>query len=130
MLFNSFSFLVFLALVTVAYYLAPVRWRWLLLLVASYYFYSTFDFRYLLLLAFATLVAYGFGMILARSPRRAYLLVSVVAELLVLFVFKYFNFFTSALGDLLRSVNGLSAALALPRLQILLPAGLSFYTFS
>jgi alginate O-acetyltransferase complex protein AlgI len=130
LLFNSFAFLGFFAVVTVTYYLAPARWRWLLLLVASYYFYSTFDFRYLLLLGFTTLVAYGFGMLLARRPQRAYLLVGVAVELSVLFIFKYFDFFASALGDLLTSINGLSATLALPRLELLLPAGLSFYTFS
>jgi alginate O-acetyltransferase complex protein AlgI len=130
LLFNSFAFLTFFAVVTVAYYLAPARWRWLLLLVASYYFYSTFDIRYLLLLGFTTLIAYGFGRLLARRPRRAYLLVGVVVEISVLFVFKYFNFFANALGDLLTPINGVSAILALPRLELLLPVGLSFYTFS
>ena len=71
MQFNSFAFLGFFAVVAVLYYLAPQRWRWALLLVASYYFYSSFAPPYMLLLGFATLVAYGFGLAVAREPRPA-----------------------------------------------------------
>ena len=54
MLFNSFAFLAFFAIVVLLYYAVPHRWRWLLLLVASYYFYSAFQTKYVLLLAFST----------------------------------------------------------------------------
>jgi D-alanyl-lipoteichoic acid acyltransferase DltB (MBOAT superfamily) len=134
MLFNSFAFLGFFAVVAILYYAAPVRWRWVWLLIASYYFYSTFQLGYLLLLAYATLVAYAVGWLAAgrRGTTAGKWLIAggVVGELAVLAVFKYFNFFASSLESALGGLGVFSEALALPRLGFLLPAGLSFYTFS
>lgn len=61
MLFNSFAFLGFFAVLALVHYALPSRWRWPLLLLASYYFYSQFQLTYVLLLAYSTLCAYGFG---------------------------------------------------------------------
>jgi alginate O-acetyltransferase complex protein AlgI len=130
MLFNSFYFLGFFALVAVAYYVVPARFRWALLLIASYYFYSTFDLKYLALLAFATLMAYGFGWALGRGPNRAVLTVGILIQLSVLIAFKYFDFFAGSIEGALKSLNVVSETIALPRLNLLLPAGLSFYVFS
>jgi alginate O-acetyltransferase complex protein AlgI len=134
MLFNSFSFLLFFAVVAGVYYAVPHRWRWLLLLVASYYFYSSFALKYLLLLGFATLVAYGAGLMVGgrRDTRtgRLALVAGVAGELSVLVAFKYFDFLMGSFGAVLSRYDVLSETTALPRLGLLLPAGLSFYTFS
>ena len=125
MLFNSFAFIGFFAIVAIVYYALPHRWRWPLLLLLSYYFYSTFDPGYLLLLGFATTVAYLFGRTLAapeRQHRGLLLATGILLELSVLIAFKYVDFVAGTLND--------GFALGLPRLGFLLPAGLSFYTFS
>jgi len=133
-LFNSFVFIGFFALVAVLYWLVPHRFRWLLLLIASYYFYSTYEPRYLILLAAATLVAYAAALYLPGRQKttagRVVLTVTVVAELVVLVVFKYFNFFSESAEGILNDLGAFSEAIALPRLDWLLPAGLSFYVFS
>ncbi len=132
MLFNSFNFLAFFVVVSAVYYASPHRFRWVVLLVASYYFYSTFSLEYLLLLGFATTVAYLAGIAIDQTPggrqARAWLTVGLVAELSVLFVFKYFDFFAATIGDLLgASTEGKPPPL---RLGLPLPVGLSFFTFS
>ena len=133
MLFNSFAFLGFFAVLAVVYYALPWRWRWPLLLVASYYFYSQFQLTYVLLIGYSTLCAYGFGKVLERGRdaggNRWLLAAAVVAQLAVLFLFKYVDFF----AQLLESAFAPLAAgepFALPRLGWLLPAGLSFFVFS
>ncbi|HEX9075967.1 MAG TPA: MBOAT family O-acyltransferase [Anaerolineae bacterium] len=133
MLFNSFSFLIFFAALVVVYYLVPHRFRWILLAVASLYFYATFNVNYVLLLVACTLVAYGAGRAVARTEkpvnRKLVLVTGAIVSLLPLFVFKYFNFFAASLGDLLTTAQ-VTQDPALPKLDWLLPAGLSFYTFS
>ena len=134
MLPNSFNFLLFFAVVVGAYYVVPHRWRWSLLLIGSYYFYSTFDPQYLFLLAATTLVAYGFGIVVAKpfrqTTRRLLLTAGILVELSSLFLFKYFDFLMGSFEPLLTNLNIISDAVALPRLDIILPVGLSFYTFS
>src|SRR5712671_654426 len=130
MLPNSLFFLVFVAIAAAAYYVLPARWRWLLLLVASYYFSSTYDWKYLLLLASMTLVAYLFGRALGRRPHRGLLFVAILIELAVLIGFKYLNFLAQALDELLAIAHVPISEPVLPPLQLTLPAGLSFFTFS
>lgn len=130
MQFNSFAFLGFFAAVAVVYYAVPQRWRWVLLLAASYYFYSTFKLEYVALLAFSTIVAFCTGLAIggrggARS--RAALAAGIVLELAVLAIFKYFDFFAGSFEALFAK---LGTPVALPRLGLVLPVGLSFYTFS
>jgi alginate O-acetyltransferase complex protein AlgI len=129
-LFGSLTFLGFFGIVTALHYAVPARWRWALLLVASLYFYSAFQAQYLLLLGYAAAVAYGAGWKLAawRGTRagRVLLAGAVVAELAALLVFKYFDFLAGSLEALSRPLAGM----ALPRLGLVLPVGLSFYTFS
>ncbi|MGE5265178.1 MAG: MBOAT family O-acyltransferase [Acidobacteriota bacterium] len=133
MLFNSFSFLIFFAALVVVYYLVPHRFRWILLAVASLYFYANFNVNYVLLLVACMLVAYSAGWAVARTEkpvnRKLVLVTGAIVSLLPLFVFKYFNFFAASLGDLLTTAQ-VTQDPALPRLDWLLPAGLSFYTFS
>ncbi len=132
MLFNSFAFLAFFAVLAVLYYAVPSRFRWLLLLVASYYFYSTFQLVYMLLLAYATAVAYVAGIAVARDDpnRRMILAVAIVAELAVLVLFKYADFLLGSVESVLAPLTDPAQRIALPRLEWILPAGLSFFTFS
>lgn len=137
MLFNSFSFLAFFAVVAVAYYALPHRFRWLLLLLASVYFYSTFSPTYLTLLAAVTVVTYVAGRAIGATEdhrRRKLLLgVSVAAVISALLVFKYYDFFVDSLDMLLVRTEGSGVATLFPRfprLDLVLFVGLSFYTFS
>lgn len=126
MLFNTFSFWMFLALVLLVFYAVPFRWGRYVLLVGSYWFYMAWDWRFGGLLAFVTLVNYLVGARLPKAtPRRKTVLmwVAVGGTLGVLGFFKYYDFFAS------------SAALlfGLPedswQLRIILPVGISFFTF-
>src|SRR6516225_2175353 len=92
MSFNSLDFLVFFPIVTLLYYLLPHRWRWIQLLLASCIFYMYFIPAYLLILLFTIGVDYLAGIAIERSQgkrRKAFLAASIVANLAVLFVFKY-----------------------------------------
>jgi len=138
MLFNSFSFLAFFTVVVVAYYLIPHRFRWLLLVIASLVFYSIFKVSFVLLLLGVALVGYLVGQAMGTAQavgrRRALLAVGVIAALAPLFVFKYFDFFAESINALLEGMRPESAsslsAFLVPKLGLLLPAGLSFFTFS
>lgn len=129
MLFNSNEFLLFLPLVLVAYWGMPVRLRVPVLLTASYAFYASWDWRFLGLLAGSTVIDYLCvrAMLRRERGRRRYLWISIVANLGALGAFKYFNFFLDSFRALLSS-SGLGF-LDGPHLYIVLPVGISFYTF-
>jgi alginate O-acetyltransferase complex protein AlgI len=129
MLFNSLQFLVFFPVVTALFFVLPHRFRWLLLLGASCVFYMAFVPAYIFILLFTIVIDYCAGLLIEAaqgSRRKLYLMLSLVANLGVLGVFKYYNFFIGNVGALLHW--GGSAA-ALPLLRIMLPIGLSFHTF-
>ena len=133
MLFNSLPFALFLPAVFVAYWFAFRRPLWLqnlLLLVASYLFYGWWDWRFLLLIFASSLVDFLVGGALERTQRpllrRILLGVSLGVNLGVLGFFKYFNFFIDSFAEVLTSL-GLQANL--PTLTVILPVGISFYTF-
>lgn len=131
MLFNSFEFLVFFPLVTVLFFALPHRMRWLLLLTASCIFYMYFIPVYILILFGTIVIDYFAGLYLEDTlePRRKklYLAASVVANVGVLAVFKYYNFFLDNINDAWGLLNGHPTALRY--LGIALPIGLSFHTF-
>ncbi len=131
MLFNSWQFAVFFVIVFFAYYALPHRFRWMLLLAASYYFYMSWNPGLVVLISGVTLETYLCGRLLenpARSARaRKWILaVGVSIPLLILFFFKYFNFFTGAVAEALALV---SLPVRSPALNVVLPVGISFYTF-
>ena len=99
-----------------------------MLLVASYVFYGWWDYRFLALILFSTVVDYACGLAIAstRQKRRVYLLFSVLVNLCALGFFKYFNFFIDSGAEALK-LFGLNVDL--PVLHIILPVGISFYTF-
>lgn len=133
MLFNSYEFVFcFLPLVMVLWWIAPwpLTWRLGALVTASYLFYGWWDYRFVALLAISTLVDYGAGAMLYRatSPRQrsAALMLSLFSNLGMLAFFKYSGFFA-------RSVNAIAAAIhagePFPIWEVILPVGISFYTF-
>jgi alginate O-acetyltransferase complex protein AlgI len=130
MLFNSLAFAVFFPLVYLVYRVLPHRAQNLFLLGASYLFYGSWDWRFLSLLAISTCVDYGCGIAMAAATeqrrRKALLGASLVSNLGMLAVFKYFDFFVGSMQDLL---GGLGLDFDQTTLGIVLPVGISFYTF-
>lgn len=127
-LFHTFDSFCFVLAVIAVHWAAPARARNLVLLAASYVCYAAWDWRFLGLLAGSTAVDYLCGLAIGRSrgrERKAYLLASVAANLLVLAFFKYFRFFAPSLAALLPSVG---LELDLPA-RVILPLGLSYHTF-
>jgi alginate O-acetyltransferase complex protein AlgI len=130
MLFNSIDFLIFFPVVVSLFFLLPHRYRWILLLAASYFFYMSWRPEYIILILISTLIDYVAALKLVNESRlfirRAILALSLTANLGLLFVFKYFNFFNEAFGSILR---GAGLVYSTPALNFLLPVGISFYTF-
>ena len=134
MLFNSFQFMVFLVIAFSAYWLFFNRsrsWRNVFLLVASYIFYGWWDYRFLGLIAFSTLVDYFVGRAIHEakqsSKRRLLLACSLVVNIGLLAYFKYANFFIESFADFSQAAFGLEPNIT--SLSIILPVGISFYTF-
>jgi D-alanyl-lipoteichoic acid acyltransferase DltB (MBOAT superfamily) len=128
MLFNSLTFLVFLPCVWLLYRISGHRRQNWLLLVSSYVFYGWWDWRFLSLLIVSTLLDYGCGLGMARFPGRKKLVLclSLCGNLGILGFFKYYNFFVHSAA---RALTELGFAPNLPLLSIVLPVGISFYTF-
>jgi alginate O-acetyltransferase complex protein AlgI len=133
MFFNSLAFAIFLPIVFVLYWFVfnkSKRTQNILLLIASYYFYSCWDWRFLFLLVFSILLDYFTAIQIENSTntkvRKFWLCLSVGVNLGFLGVFKYYDFFASSFSDLLGSF-GLHSSPFL--LNIILPVGISFYTF-
>jgi alginate O-acetyltransferase complex protein AlgI len=130
MIFNSVTFLVFLLIVYAAYWRLRRRGQNGLLVLAGYVFYGWWDWRFLSLLLFSSSIDYAVGYQLGRtdrvSRRKALLGLSVVTQLGLLGFFKYFNFFAEGAAQLGRALGVHISSVAL---HIVLPVGLSFYTF-
>jgi len=129
MLFNSFHFLIFFIVVTTAYFALEHKYRWMLLLAASCYFYMVFVPVYIVILGFTIIVDYFAGIYIEKSQgrrRKWFLVASLIANIGVLAVFKYYNFLNENLSVLL---HGAGYENPIPYLSILLPIGLSFHTF-
>ena len=131
MLFNSYIFLLFAIIVLGLYYTLPHRFQNLMLLLASYVFYGTWDYRFLALIFASTTVDYFVGLALANTsvPKRRKLLVAVscLFNLGVLGFFKYCNFFIDSAEELLAWFGANS--ITNYNMHIILPVGISFYTF-
>ncbi len=130
MLFNSTQFLIFLPIVLSLYFLMRRKGRLWLLLIASYYFYMCWQPKYVVLILISTIVDYGAGLCMGilqdRRKRLPLLILSLAVNLGLLFFFKYFNFFNVALSD----IASLLAVPFSPSVhKLLLPVGISFYTF-
>lgn len=130
MIFNSLAFLVFIATFFPLYFTLKGRWRLLLCLAGSYFFYGWWDWRFLGLILFSTGVDYLVGLQLDQTSdtqrRRGLLMTSMLVNLGFLGFFKYFNFFADSFASMLLSI-GLHPSWH--TLYIILPVGISFYTF-
>ncbi len=129
MLFNSIQFLIFFVAVTVTYFIIPHKSRWFLLLAASCYFYMAFVPIYILILVGTIVVDYYAGILIEKQEgkkRKLFLIISLIANIGVLAMFKYYNFLNENLTQFLGIANLTNP---IPALKILLPIGLSFHTF-
>ena len=133
MLFNSIAFLLFFPILCALYFCIPasqLRLRNLLLLVASYYFYMNWDPAYALLLLTSTVITYlaalGIGYFKEKRKKKICLVSSLVLNLAILFLFKYFNFLAMNIETALQASG---FAVNMPKFALLLPVGISFYTF-
>jgi alginate O-acetyltransferase complex protein AlgI len=132
MLFNSGVFLKFFAAFLLVYWLVRnhLRARNILIVVASYLFYGWWDYRFLGLILFSSVLDYGVGLSIARQTeargRKMWLAASIVANLGILGFFKYFNFFITSFGVVLEKLD---IPFQISTLRIILPVGISFYTF-
>ena len=137
MLFNSTSFVIFFPIVTLIYFIIPGRYRYLWLLAASYYFYMGWNPKYIVLLFFSTAITYLSGILIDYAPdkfnitnklrfKKIVVALSFIANLAVLFYFKYINFAADILTTLFAKIN---VNLQIPQFDVLLPVGISFFTF-
>jgi D-alanyl-lipoteichoic acid acyltransferase DltB (MBOAT superfamily) len=133
MFFNSLSFAVFLPIVFVLYWFVFNKTKSTqntLLIVASYYFYSCWDWRFLFLLIFSTFLDYYTGIQIEKSKtetnRKFWFWLSISVNLGFLGIFKYYNFFAASFSELL---NGCGLQTSPLLLKVILPVGISFYTF-
>lgn len=125
MLFNSMTYAIFLPLVFILYWCIPSKFRWILLLCASYYFYMSWNPKYVLLIAFTTVVSYLCALALekvsSQKLRKIIVVNALVLCLGVLFIFKYYNFTLGTISHF--------ASFKPKYLNFVLPVGISFYTF-
>ena len=120
MTFTSLSFYIFLPICIAVYFFVPARFRYIWLLFCSYYFYCSLDDAFVSLLIFSTIITWLFGDLIYRvnsvMPRRFLLALAVIANVFLLIIYKYENFFLELSGSDVR-------------LNLILPAGISFFTF-
>lgn len=129
MVFNSFQFLVFFPIVIITYFIIPNKAKQLWLLLCSYFFYMSWNAKYGLLLLGITMLTYIAGIIIGKQKERngkMAIAISVVISLGILFYFKYINFALGLLGSILSYMR---IEIVLPQYDILLPVGISFFTF-
>lgn len=132
MLFNSLEFLVFLPIVFSLYWLLrnSVRWQNLLVIIVSYIFYGWWNYNFLFLIALTTFCSYASGIWVdvckSQGGKKAITIGNIVLNLGILGVYKYYNFFADSFQEML---NGFCIATDWPVLNLVLPVGISFYTF-
>ncbi len=129
MLFNSIEFAFFFPIVTLLFFLTPHKLRWLLLLLSSCVFYMYFKPEYILILAFIIIVDYLVAIKIEQQTtqrqKKGWLIFSLIANLGVLFIFKYFNFVASNFNDALSLFHSTGK---IAYINLILPIGLSFHT--
>ena len=138
MLFNSIDFLLFFPIVVLIYYLIPQKIRYIRLLIASYFFYMCWNAKYSLILFVSTLITYMSGRLIANTNKReldpqkckkikiVYVVLSFTINLLILAIFKYFNFGVDSINSILEALH---ISVIQTKISLLLPVGISFYIF-
>lgn len=130
MLFNSGEFLLFFPIVVLIYFVIPAKVRYIWLLLSSYYFYMGWNAKYALLLLFSTAVTFLSGLLIEKAntdkAKKTVVAASFILNLSVLFFYKYINFSLSLIGGAISIFGG---SLSVPTFDIVLPVGISFFTF-
>lgn len=134
MLFNSIEFFFFLPIVFCLYWFVfrKLMWQNLFLIVASYIFYGWWDWKFLILIAFSSVCSYVFGNLIKKEQQnknkyaKLYLTLNITINLVLLGIFKYYNFFVSSFVD---AIGIFGYDLNVRTLHLILPIGISFYTF-
>lgn len=130
MVFTSLNFLLFFPLLAILYYLTPVKFRWVTLLIASYLFYLNIKPVFALIVAGVTVSTYIFTRLIdstvSESRKRNFLIINIVLILAPLFFFKYFSAINNGILGLMEAHH---LRWPLPEIKLLLPVGISFYTF-
>src|SRR5690606_26156464 len=129
MVFSSFEFLLFFPIVTFLYFTIPHKFRWILLLLSSCIFYAFFKWEYILILFFTIIVDYYAAIWIDKAEgkeRKIALAVSLVANIGVLALFKYYYFIIDNVNSLTFRINGTTYE---PYWHFIMPIGLSFHTF-
>ena len=128
MLFNSYPFWAFFLIVYIVYWRLPKNFQNIYLLIASYIFYGSWDWRFLSLIMISTMVDFWTGINIVKNDikRNVYLSISIITNLGILGIFKYFGFFSDQLSHFLTLMG---ADYLFPTMNIILPIGISFYTF-
>ena len=138
MQFNSLDYMIFFPIVLIVYFLIPDRVKYLWLLGASYYFYMCWNPLYVLLILASTIITYASGLLLERIKhsdndelrrrqlKKIVVAVSIISNLGILFYFKYFGYGMELISDVFKRLN---ISVNVPAFDIMLPVGISFYTF-
>lgn len=137
MLFNSMEFLLFFPIVVLIYFVIPHKIRYIWLLAASYFYYMCWNPKYAILMLLSTVITYLSGILISRANlvpnkikavklKKLFVGFCFSSNLIILFFFKYFDFFISNINLVLRKFN---LELLNPQFDIILPVGISFYTF-
>lgn len=137
MLFNSISFLIYFPVVVGIYFITPSKYRYIWLLLSSYYFYMSWSPKYAVLMLFSTIITYYSGILIKKSnlkkdikrkdfEKKLWVGLSFTINLSILFFFKYFNFINESFISMF---NHFDVKWAVPNFNVLLPVGISFYTF-
>ena len=133
MLFNSFQFLIFFIMVSIIYFIVPYKKRWIFLLSSSYIFYMVWNPILIILLIFSTFINYVAGIRIYIADKnknyknkKLYLILCLMINFGLLFIFKYLGFINEIITDILLKLN---IKYSVPEYNIILPMGISFYTF-
>src|SRR5687767_2223747 len=130
MVFTSLNFLIFFPAVAVLFYLTPLKYRWITLLIASYFFYINIKPIYALLLVAVTASTYVFTRLIDNTKdegaKKRFMIINIILVLLPLFFYKYFAAINHELIGMMKQMR---VSWPLPDISLLLPVGISFYTF-
>lgn len=137
MLFNSIDFLLFFPAVVILYWILPEKWKNPFLLIASYFFYMNWQPVFALLILFTSFTTWGCSLLLGSAApkhlfnnitlwRKTIVGICLTINFVILFIFKYAGFFTRTIHDALQFLH---IAMPMPDFELLLPVGISFYTF-
>lgn len=130
MVFNSLSFAIFCPIVFALYWFTKDKYKWIILFVASYYFYMSWNVKYVFLILLTTVVSYVCALLIDKTEdkkrKKRYMVAALIICLGTLFVFKYFNF---ALDNINKICSIFAIQLPVTMINVVLPVGISFYTF-